>query len=113
MSLKLARALQVSGLSANGAISPRSAKNRLRKAGRQFSRGLGGCWRSGLHHAVELPIGQIALKIAPAMMARCIVVIKHSEIARVNALILAEIIHEGGHSAGRLESSQELRTGVW
>ena len=48
----------------------------------------------------NFPLSQITLKIAPAMVAGCTVVLKPSEIAPVNALILAEIIHEAGLPAG-------------
>ena len=48
----------------------------------------------------NFPLSQITLKIAPAMVAGCTVVLKPSEIAPVNAMILAEIIHETGIPAG-------------
>ena len=48
----------------------------------------------------NFPLSQITLKIAPAMMAGCTVVLKPSEIAPVNAMILAEIIHEAGLPPG-------------
>ncbi|MES2414335.1 MAG: aldehyde dehydrogenase family protein [Pseudomonadota bacterium] len=48
----------------------------------------------------NFPLSQITLKIAPAMVAGCTVVLKPSEIAPVNALILAEIIHEAGLPPG-------------
>lgn len=48
----------------------------------------------------NFPLSQITLKIAPAMVAGCTVVLKPSEIAPVNAMILAEIIHEAGIPAG-------------
>ncbi len=48
----------------------------------------------------NFPLSQITLKIAPAMVAGCTVVLKPSEIAPVNAMILAEIIHEAGLPAG-------------
>ncbi len=44
----------------------------------------------------NFPLSQITLKIAPALAAGCTVVLKPSEIAPVNAMILAEIIHEAG-----------------
>lgn len=46
------------------------------------------------------PLSQITLKIAPALAAGCTVVLKPSEIAPVNAMILAEIIHEAGLPPG-------------
>ena len=48
----------------------------------------------------NFPLSQITLKIAPAMVAGCTVVLKPSEIAPVNAMILAEIIHEAGFPPG-------------
>ncbi|WP_332774995.1 aldehyde dehydrogenase family protein [Polaromonas sp.] len=48
----------------------------------------------------NFPLSQITLKIAPAMVAGCTVVLKPSEIAPVNAMILAEIIHEAGVPPG-------------
>lgn len=48
----------------------------------------------------NFPLSQITLKIAPAMVAGCTVVLKPSEIAPVNAMILAEIIHEAGMPPG-------------
>ncbi|MDO9404253.1 MAG: aldehyde dehydrogenase family protein [Polaromonas sp.] len=48
----------------------------------------------------NFPLSQITLKIAPAMVAGCTVVLKPSEIAPVNAMILAEIIHEVGFPPG-------------
>jgi len=46
------------------------------------------------------PLHQIAAKVAPALAAGCTVVLKPSEIAPLNAFILAEIIHETGLPAG-------------
>ncbi len=46
------------------------------------------------------PLHQIALKVAPAMAAGNTVVLKPSEVAPINAFILAEIIHEAGVPAG-------------
>jgi acyl-CoA reductase-like NAD-dependent aldehyde dehydrogenase len=46
------------------------------------------------------PLHQIALKIAPAMAAGNTVVVKPSEVAPINAFILAEIIHAAGVPAG-------------
>jgi len=48
----------------------------------------------------NFPLSQITLKIAPALAAGCTVVLKPSEIAPVNAMILAEIIHEAGLPPG-------------
>ena len=48
----------------------------------------------------NFPLNQITLKVAPALAAGCTVVLKPSEIAPINAMILAEIIHESGLPAG-------------
>ena len=46
------------------------------------------------------PLNQIAAKVAPALAAGCTVVLKPSEIAPLNAFILAEVIHAAGVPAG-------------
>ena len=46
------------------------------------------------------PLHQIAAKVAPALAAGCTVVLKPSEVAPLNAFILAEIIHAAGVPAG-------------
>ncbi len=46
------------------------------------------------------PLHQIVAKIAPAIAAGCTVVLKPSEVAPLNAFIMAEIIHEVGLPAG-------------
>jgi aldehyde dehydrogenase (NAD+) len=46
------------------------------------------------------PLHQIALKVAPALAAGCTVVLKPSEVAPVNAFILAEVIDEVGLPRG-------------
>ena len=48
----------------------------------------------------NFPLYQIALKVAPALAAGCTVVLKPSEVAPINAFILAEIIHEAGLRKG-------------
>jgi acyl-CoA reductase-like NAD-dependent aldehyde dehydrogenase len=48
----------------------------------------------------NFPLNQITLKVAPALAAGCTVVLKPSEIAPVNAMILTEIIHASGLPAG-------------
>ena len=48
----------------------------------------------------NFPLSQITLKIAPAMVAGCTVVLKPSEIAPINAMILAEIIDAAGLPPG-------------
>jgi aldehyde dehydrogenase (NAD+) len=46
------------------------------------------------------PLHQIAAKVAPALAAGCTVVLKPSEVAPLNAFILAEVIHDVGLPAG-------------
>jgi acyl-CoA reductase-like NAD-dependent aldehyde dehydrogenase len=46
------------------------------------------------------PLHQIALKVAPALAAGCTVVLKPSEVAPLNAFILAEVIEAAGLPAG-------------
>ena len=48
----------------------------------------------------NFPLNQITLKLAPALVSGCTVVLKPSEIAPVNAMILAEVIHAAGLPAG-------------
>jgi aldehyde dehydrogenase (NAD+) len=48
----------------------------------------------------NFPLYQIALKVAPALAAGCTVVLKPSEVAPINAFILAEVIHEAGLPKG-------------
>ncbi|MFM0669349.1 aldehyde dehydrogenase family protein [Paraburkholderia sediminicola] len=46
------------------------------------------------------PLNQIAAKVAPALAAGCTVVLKPSEIAPLDAVIFAEIMHEAGTPPG-------------
>jgi aldehyde dehydrogenase (NAD+) len=46
------------------------------------------------------PLHQIAAKVAPALAAGCTVVLKPSEIAPLNAFVLADVIHDVGLPAG-------------
>jgi aldehyde dehydrogenase (NAD+) len=46
------------------------------------------------------PLHQVAAKVAPALAAGCTVVLKPSEVAPLNAFVLAEIIHDIGLPAG-------------
>jgi aldehyde dehydrogenase (NAD+) len=46
------------------------------------------------------PINQIACKVGPALAAGCTVVLKPSELAPLDAMILADIIHEAGVPKG-------------
>ncbi len=46
------------------------------------------------------PINQIACKVAPALAAGCTMVLKPSEVAPLNAILLAEILHDAGVPKG-------------
>ena len=46
------------------------------------------------------PINQITCKVAPALAAGCTMVLKPSEIAPINAMIFADILHEAGVPPG-------------
>ncbi len=46
------------------------------------------------------PINQIMCKVAPALAAGCTMVLKPSEIAPLNAIIFAEVLHEAGVPKG-------------
>jgi acyl-CoA reductase-like NAD-dependent aldehyde dehydrogenase len=46
------------------------------------------------------PLHQIAAKVAPALAAGCTVVLKPSEVAPLNAFLLADVIHEVGLTPG-------------
>ena len=46
------------------------------------------------------PVNQIVCKVAPALAAGCTMVLKPSEVAPLNAIIVAEILHEAGVPAG-------------
>jgi aldehyde dehydrogenase (NAD+) len=46
------------------------------------------------------PVNQIMCKVAPALAAGCTMVLKPSEIAPLNALLLADILHDAGVPAG-------------
>jgi betaine-aldehyde dehydrogenase len=48
----------------------------------------------------NFPLIQITHKIAPALVAGCTVVLKPSELAPLNAIALAEVIHEAGFPPG-------------
>jgi acyl-CoA reductase-like NAD-dependent aldehyde dehydrogenase len=101
MPLKLARAVQVGG--------PAWHWGNFAKVARAFE------WEKKVGNSLVLrepigvvgcitpwnfPLSQITLKIAPALVAGCTVVLKPSEIAPVNAMILAEIIHDAGLPPG-------------
>jgi len=46
------------------------------------------------------PVNQIVCKVAPALAAGCTMVLKPSEVAPLNAIIVAEILHEAGLPKG-------------
>jgi len=46
------------------------------------------------------PMNQVACKVAPALAAGCTMILKPSEIAPFDAMILTEILHEAGVPAG-------------
>lgn len=46
------------------------------------------------------PMSQVALKVIPALLAGCTMVLKPSELAPLSSNLLAEIIHEAGAPAG-------------
>jgi aldehyde dehydrogenase (NAD+) len=46
------------------------------------------------------PMNQVALKVIPAMLAGCTMILKPSEIAPLSSLLFAEIVHEAGVPAG-------------
>jgi len=46
------------------------------------------------------PINQIALKVVPALVAGCTMVLKPSEIAPLSGMLFAEMIHEAGFPKG-------------
>ncbi len=46
------------------------------------------------------PVNQVMCKVAPALAAGCTMVLKPSEIAPLNAMILAEVFHAAGVPAG-------------
>jgi acyl-CoA reductase-like NAD-dependent aldehyde dehydrogenase len=101
MPLKLSRAVQVGGPVWNWANFAKVARSFAweEKVGNSLvvrePIGVVGCitpW--------NFPLNQITLKVAAALAAGCTVVLKPSEIAPVNAMLLAEIIHEAGLPAG-------------
>lgn len=48
----------------------------------------------------NFPISQISLKVAPALLAGCTVVLKPSELAPLNAFLLAEVVQSAGLPPG-------------
>jgi acyl-CoA reductase-like NAD-dependent aldehyde dehydrogenase len=101
MPLKMARAVQVGGPIWHWGNFAKVARNFEweKKVGNSLvvreAMGVVGCitpW--------NFPLSQITLKVAPALAAGCTVVLKPSEIAPINAMILAEVIHEAGLPPG-------------
>lgn len=46
------------------------------------------------------PISQIMCKVAPALATGCTIILKPSEVAPLNAMLLADVLHEAGVPAG-------------
>ena len=57
------------------------------------------------------PLYQVVLKVAPALAAGCTVVLKPSEVAPINAFILADIIDEVGLPPGVFNLVSRRRPG--
>jgi hypothetical protein len=53
----------------------------------------------------DFPVDQIAAKVAPALGAGCTIVLKPSEVAPLNAVLLAEVLDAVGFPAGAFISS--------
>ena len=100
------------------------ADGRLRRAGR--ARSATSTWEEEVGNSlvVREPVGvvgaitpwnyplyQIALKVAPALAAGCTVVLKPSEVAPLNAFALAEVLHDVGLPARRLQPRHGRRPG--
>jgi len=64
---------------------------------RVFREPIGVC---GLITPWNWPVNQITCKVAPALAAGCTMVLKPSEIAPMNAIIYAEILHDAGVPKG-------------
>ncbi len=60
------------------------------------------------------PLNQIAAKVGPALATGCTMVLKPSEIAPLNAIIFAEVLHEAGVPAGvfNLVNGDGMNVGV-
>ena len=59
------------------------------------------------------PLHQIMAKVAPALAAGCTVVLKPSEVAPLNAFLLAEACQSIGLPGGRAEHRNWIRTSGW
>ncbi len=55
------------------------------------------------------PLHQISAKVAPALAAGCTIVVKPSEVAPLNAFLLADILDELGLPAGSVQPGHRLR----
>ncbi len=101
MPLKMAKAIQVGGPVYNWANAAKKAREFQWE--KQVGNSLVVREPIGVVACItpwNFPLNQIALKVAPALAAGCTVVLKPSEIAPLNAVLLAEIIHEAGVPAG-------------
>ena len=78
---------------------------------RQLAGGARARGRGGGHHAVELPAAPDRAKVAPALAAGCTVVLKPSEVAPLNAFVLAEIIGGRRRARGRVQPRHGHRPG--
>jgi acyl-CoA reductase-like NAD-dependent aldehyde dehydrogenase len=101
MPLKLARAIQVGGPVYNWGAYARLANEF------QFEERVGNSLvvrePVGVVAAItpwNYPLNQVTLKVAAALAAGCTVVLKPSEVAPLNAFVLAEAIHEAGLPPG-------------
>ena len=59
------------------------------------------------------PLHQTVAKVAPALAAGCTVVLKPSEVAPLNAFILAEIVDDVGLPGGRVQPRHRRRAPSW
>ena len=55
---------------------------------------------AGLITPWNWPMNQITLKVIPALAAGCTVILKPTELAPLNAMLFADLIHEAGFPAG-------------
>ena len=103
------------GRAARSATSPRCREAIEEVAGRRRSATRGcSARRSACVGAItpwNYPLNQIVAKVAPALAAGCTVVLKPSEVAPLNAFILAEVIESVGLPARRLQPGHRDRPG--
>jgi betaine-aldehyde dehydrogenase len=101
MPVKMARAIQVGGPVFNWANAAKKAREFQWE--KQVGNSLVVREAIGVVACItpwNFPLNQITLKVAPALAAGCTVVLKPSEIAPLNAILLTEIIHEAGLPKG-------------